>query len=70
MARTMTLQIYHIEEPSECFRGCGTPLVRIEGILETGSMTRLACEAVADIETGALRLKVHNECPAVKGSDG
>ena len=66
MQEKHTFQIYHIEEPSECSRGCGTLLIRIEGICENSGMIRVACEAVADIETGALRLKVHNECPIPK----
>ena len=59
----MTLDISHIEEPSKCHRGCGALLIRIEGISEhTGGTMRISCEAVADIETGAIRLKIHNEC--------
>ena len=60
----MTLDISHIEQPPKCHRGCGTPLIRIEDIhKDTGSTIRLSCEAIADIETGAIRLKVHNKCP-------
>ena len=69
MSKTVfPFQIYHIEEPSECRRGCGTLLVRIEGIAETG-MLRVSCEALANIETDALQLKVHNECPALEKDD-
>ena len=66
-----TLQIYHVNEIGECSHGCGTPIVQIEGILATGGMRRITCEAVADVELGAIRLKVHIDfdCPKIRGNE-
>ena len=64
-----SIQIYHIEEVAECKRGCGTPVVQLEVIHEDTGLMRVTCEAIANIATGEIHLKVHTECPKKENYD-